>query len=56
MKQFLFSIALLAALLTVSSGGPREPASVAASGQANPSAKPRYTVTDLGCFQPGRWN
>ncbi|MCC7165074.1 MAG: DUF3466 family protein [Anaerolineae bacterium] len=48
MKQFLFSIALLAALLTVSSGGPREPASVAASGQANPSAKPRYTVTDLG--------
>ena len=48
MKQFLFSIALLAALLTVSSGGPREPASVAASGQASPSAKPRYDVTDLG--------
>lgn len=48
MKQFLFSIALLAALLTVSSGGPREPAAVSASGQASPSAKPRYDVTDLG--------
>jgi len=48
MKQFLFSIALLAALLTVSSGGPREPVAVSASGQASPSAAPRYTITDLG--------
>lgn len=48
MKQFLFSLALLAALLTMSSVSPRESAVVAASGQASPSTGARYTIADLG--------
>ena len=50
MKQFLFSIALLAALLTVSSASPNAPAEVSASGQASPPAASRYTITPLDIY------
>ncbi|MCG3141822.1 MAG: hypothetical protein HDKAJFGB_03151 [Anaerolineae bacterium] len=54
MKQFLFSLALLATLLTVSSAVPRESAIVTASGQAaSSSAGARYTITDLGTLSGG---
>lgn len=49
MKRFLFSIALLTALLAPFGAILHEPSARAENGQAaSPSAAPRYTVTDLG--------